>query len=124
MCFDELQKEHLSNKSYLKPGLTLREANTICMDQCRGQCCRGPLILHLEKNEVAEFKEMATYLGIETHISVSHYGAAWVNLSEQIGEHCPMLDPDTSQCLSYNNRPTRCRAFPEKPTPGCPISID
>ena len=124
MCFDELQKEHLSNKSYLKPGLTLREANTICMDQCRGQCCRGPLILHLGKNEVAEFKAMATHLGIETHISVSHYGDAWVKFSEHIGEHCPMLDPDTSQCLIYNNRPTRCRAFPEKPTPGCPISID
>ena len=124
MNSDELPKEHLSNKSYLKPGLDLREANAICMDQCRGQCCRGPLILHLEKNEVAEFKEMAASLGIEAHIFVSHYGAAWVKFSEHIGEHCPMLNPDTSQCLIYNNRPARCRAFPEKPTPGCPISID
>ena len=124
MYYDKLQKERLSNKSYLKPGLTLREATTICMNQCRGQCCRGPLILHLEKNEVAEFRQMAEYLGIETRISVSHHGTAWVKFSEHIGEHCPMLNPDTSQCLIYDNRPTRCRAFPEKPTPGCPISID
>ena len=124
MDSDEINNEHLSNKSYLKPGLTLREANTICMDQCRGQCCRGPLILDLDKNEVAEFKDMAASLGIETHISVSHYGAAWLKFSEHIGEHCPMLNPDTSQCLIYNNRPARCRAFPDKPTPGCPISID
>ena len=124
MDSDELQKEHLLNKSYLKPGLALRQANAICMDQCRGQCCRGPLILDLDKNEVAEFKEMAASLGIEPHISVSHYGAAWLKFSEHIGEHCPMLDPNTSQCLIYHNRPTRCRAFPEKPNPGCPISID
>ena len=124
MDSDELLREHLSNKSYLKPGLTLREANTICMYQCRGQCSRGPLILRLEKNEVEAFKEMGAYLGIEPHISISHYGAAWVKFSEHVGEHCPMLDPDTSQCLIYNNRPNRCRAFPEKPTHGCPISID
>ena len=124
MDSDELQKEHLLNKSYLKPGLALRQANAICMDQCRGQCCRGPLILHLDKNEVAEFKEMGACLGIETNISVSRYGDAWVKFSEHVGEHCPLLDPDTSQCLIYNNRPARCRAFPEKPTPGCPISID
>ena len=124
MDSDELQKAHLLNKSYLKPGLALRQANAICMDQCRGQCCRGPLILDLDKNEVAEFKEMAASLGIETHISVSHYGAAWVKFSEHIGEHCPMLNPDTSQCLIYNNRPARRPAFPEKPPPGRPISID
>ena len=124
MDSDELQKEHLLNKSYLKPGLALRQANAICMDQCRGQCCRGPLILHLGKNEVAEFKEMGAYLGIETNISVSRYGDAWVKFSEHIGDHFPMLDPDTSQCLSYDKRPARCRTFPEKPTPGCPISID
>ena len=124
MDSNEIKNEHLSNKSYLKPGLRLREANTICMEQCRGQCCRGALILRLGKNEVAEFKEMGAYLGIETNISVSRYGDAWVKFSEHIGEHCPMLNPDTSQCLIYHNRPTRCRAFPEKPTPGCPISID
>ena len=124
MDSDEIKNEHLSHNSYLKPGLRLREANTICMEQCRGQCCRGALILRLGKNEVAEFKEMGAYLGIETNISVSRYGYAWVKFSEHIGEHCPMLDPDTSECLIYHNRPTRCRAFPEKPTPGCPISID
>ena len=124
MDSDEIKNEDLSNKSYLKPGLRLREANTICMEQCRGQCCRGALILHLGKNEVAEFKEMGAYLGIETNISVSRYGDAWVKFSEHIGDHCPMLDPDTSQCLIYDNRPARCRTFPEKPTPGCPISID
>ena len=124
MDSDEIKNEHLSHKSYLKPGLRLREANTICMEQCRGQCCRGALILRLGKNEVAEFKEMGAYLGIETNISVSRYGDAWVKFSEHIGDHCPMLDPDTSQCLIYDNRPARCRTFPEKPTPGCPISID
>ena len=124
MDSDEIKNEHLSNKYYLKPGLGLREANTICMEQCRGQCCRGALILRLGKNEVAEFKGMGAYLGIETNISVSRYGDAWVKFSEHIGDHCPMLNPDTSQCLIYDNRPARCRAFPEKPTPGCPISID
>jgi Fe-S-cluster containining protein len=124
MDSNEIKNEHLSNKSYLKPGLRLREANTICMEQCRGQCCRGALILRLGKNEVAEFKKMGAYLGIETNISVSRYGDAWVKFSEHIGDHCPMLDPDTSQCLIYDNRPARCRTFPEKPTPGCPISID
>ena len=124
MDSDEIKNEHLSHNSYLKPGLRLREANTICMEQCRGQCCRGALILRLEKKEVAEFKEMGAYLGIETNISVSRYGDAWVKFSEHIGDHCPMLDPDTSQCLIYDNRPARCRTFPEKPTPGCPISID
>ena len=124
MDSDEIKKEDLSHKSYLKPGLRLREANTICMEQCRGQCCRGALILRLGKNEVAEFKEMGAYLGIETNISVSRYGDAWVKFSEHTGDHCPMLNPDTSQCLIYDNRPARCRTFPEKPTPGCPISID
>ena len=124
MDSDEIKNEHLSHNSYLKPGLRLREANTICMEQCRGQCCRGALILRLGKNEVAEFKEMGARLGIATNISVSRYGDAWVKFSEHIGDHCPMLDPDTSQCLIYDNRPTRCRAFPEKPTLGCPISID
>ena len=124
MDSDEIKNEPLSHNSYLKPGLRLREANTICMEQCRGQCCRGALILRLGKNEVAEFKEMGAYLGIETNISVSRYGDAWVKFSEHIGDHCPMLDPDTSQCLIYDNRPARCRTFPEKPTPGCPISID
>ena len=124
MDSDEIKNEHLSHNSYLKPGLRLREANTICMEQCRGQCCRGALILRLWKIEVAEFKEMGAYLGIETNISVSRYGDAWVKFSEHIGDHCTMLDPDTSQCLIYDNRPTRCRAFPEKPTLGCPISID
>ena len=124
MDSDEIKNEHLSNKSYLKPGLGLREANTICMEQCRGQCCRGALILRLGKNEVAEFKEMGAHLGIETNISVSRYGDAWVKFSDHIGDHCPMLDPETSRCLIYDNRPTRCQAFPEKPTPGCPISID
>ena len=87
MDSDEIKNEHLSNKSYLKPGLRLREANTICMEQCRGQCCRGALILRLGKNEVAEFKEMGAYLGIETNISVSRYGDAWVKFSEHIGDH-------------------------------------
>jgi len=120
----EFQQELLSNKSYLKPDLTLREANTVCMNLCRGQCCRGPLILHLGNNEISEFKKMSACLGKEVHIAVSHHGDGWVKFSEHTGEHCPMLDPDTSKCLIYNNRPNRCRIFPEKPTPGCPISID
>ena len=33
-----------------------------------------------------------------------------------------MLDPDTWACRIYADRPGRCRDFPERLTPGCPLS--
>ena len=87
------------------------------MEQCRGQCCRGALILRLGKNEVAEFKEMGAHLGIETNISVSRYGDAWVKFSEHIGDHCPMLDPETSRCLIYDIVPPDAKRSLKNPLP-------
>ena len=43
--------------------LTPEEASRICMDQCRAMCCRGPLILRLEADEVAVFHREAVHLG-------------------------------------------------------------
>ena len=124
MGSSEMKQKNFPEKSYLKPGLTLEAAHTICMHQCKGQCCRGALILRLEATEVAGFKNRGKSLGIETHISPSLDGGAWVKFTEHAGEHCPMLDQNTSKCLIYSNRPRRCRSFPEKPTLGCAISCD
>ena len=43
--------------------LTPEEASRICMDQCRAMCCRGPLILRLEPDEVAVFHREAVHWG-------------------------------------------------------------
>ena len=49
--------------------LTPEEASRICMDQCRAMCCRGPLILRLEPDEVAVFHREAVRLGTTADIS-------------------------------------------------------
>ena len=124
MDSSEMKQKNFPERSHLKQGLTREVAHIICMNQCKGQCCRGPLILRLEQTEVAGFKTLGRSLGIETHVSPSLDGGAWVKFTEHTGEHCPMLDPNTSECRIYSNRPRRCRSFPEKPTPGCMISSD
>lgn len=106
----------------LKPGLTAEAASRICMHQCRAQCCRGPLVLQLSREEVIEWQGFAEGLGVAATIRRASDGNGWVRFSEHEGEHCPFLDNATSACRIYAHRPQRCRDFPERATPGCAIS--
>jgi Fe-S-cluster containining protein len=92
------------------------------MNICRAMCCQGPLLLELAEDELPSFVEQATMLGVKLEVSKGLQGGGWVKFSDHEGERCPMLDPHTFACLIYENRPRRCREFPEKWTPGCPIS--
>ena len=107
---------------FLRPGLTLEQASHICMNVCRAMCCRGPLVLELAPEEVAGFVDAGASLGIDVNISKGTGGRGLVKFTDHEGESCPMLDPDTLACRIYAARPRRCREFPERPTPGCPIS--
>jgi Fe-S-cluster containining protein len=107
---------------HLSPGLTSEAASQICMHQCRAMCCRGPLILRLTAQETLAMKEQAAALGVPLQVSQAPEGGGWVRFSEHTGERCPMLDATTYACRIYNDRPQRCRDFPERPTPGCAIS--
>ena len=107
---------------HLIPGLTAQDASRICMDQCRAMCCRGPLILRLEKDEVTFFEGSAERLGVELTVTAAPDGSRIVRFSDHPGERCPMLDDATSACRVYEDRPKRCREFPEKYIPGCAIS--
>ena len=102
--------------------LTPETATDICMNQCRGMCCRGPLILRLIGDEPAMFEEKAAALGLAVKVDAAPDGGAWVKFAEHPGERCPMLEDATSACRIYEDRPQRCRSFPERPTPGCAIS--
>ncbi|MBM3924782.1 MAG: hypothetical protein FJ320_02160 [SAR202 cluster bacterium] len=103
-------------------GLTPKAASHICMRQCKAMCCRGPIILRLTREETAAFRSHAAALGVAVKITQAPDGAGWVRFADHAGERCPMLDDVTSACRIYNDRPHRCRAFPEAPTPGCAIS--
>ena len=107
---------------FLKPGLNLEQASEICMNVCRAMCCRGPLVLELGPEEVAGFVDAGRNLGIDVNVDEGAEGRGLVKFGDHAGEKCPMLDPDTLACRIYASRPTRCREFPERPTPGCPIS--
>jgi Fe-S-cluster containining protein len=97
-------------------------ASRICMNECRAQCCRGPLVLHLGADEVAGFRERGAALGEELRLRESTDGGATVVFLEHAGERCPMLDDATSACRIYESRPERCRAFPDRPRADCAIS--
>jgi Fe-S-cluster containining protein len=107
---------------HLMAGLSAEAAGHICMNQCKAMCCRGSLLLVLSSSEVNDFKERAESLGVEPAITRTQDGDGWVRFSEHEGEHCPMLDSLTSKCRIYEDRPQRCRDFPEVLTPGCAIS--
>lgn len=107
---------------HLLPGLTPEAATDICMNQCRAGCCRGPLVLSLEVSEIADFESQAARLGTKVHVALAPDGAGWVKFADYPGQRCPMLDQSTYACRIYENRPQRCREFPEKLTPGCAIS--
>ena len=78
--------------------------------------------MELTLGEAAYFVEQAARLGVELRLNRGEDGRGWVKFSDHTGERCPMLDPATHECRIYERRPKRCREFPEKPTPGCPIS--
>lgn len=107
---------------HLIPGLTPEEASDICMNRCRAMCCRGPLILQLQAEEVENFRRLGTALGVTVSITARPDGGGWVKFGDHPGERCPMLDGDTFGCRIYDQRPQRCRNFPDRVTPGCIIS--
>ena len=108
--------------SFLAEGLTPEQASRVCMDQCRAMCCRGPLILELAPDEAEGFRRRAAALGAEVGFLPLSQGRAGVRFSDYPGECCPMLDRETFACRIYQDRPERCRRFPERLTPGCAIS--
>ncbi len=85
-------------------------------------CCRGPIILRLEPDEVTGFYRAAAELATEARISRAPDGGGNVLFLDQPRECCPMLDPATSACRIYDHRPRVCREFPRKREPGCAIS--
>ena len=102
--------------------LTAEAASRICMEECRAMCCRGPLILRLEPEEVAGFRSAAAGLGVTADISPAADGGGNLLFLDHPGEACPMLDQTTYACRIYDRRPRCCREFPRKPEPGCAIS--
>lgn len=72
---------------------------------------------------MAEFRRHAEAFGVQATIVLERDGAGAVRFLEHEGEHCPMLDGRTSACRIYEQRPARCRAFPEGPRPGCELSM-
>ena len=104
------------------PDLTPEAASRICMDECRAMCCRGPLILRLEPDEIAGFRQAAAELGATAAITPAADGGGSLLFLDHPGERCPMLDPNTWACRHYDRRPRVCREFPRRPEPGCAIS--
>jgi len=102
--------------------LTAEEASHVCMHECRSHCCRGPLYLQLAPSEVEAFRAHGTALGVELDLVEAPDGTGTVSFLEHPGERCPMLDDTTSACRIYEHRPQRCREFPDRPRPDCPIS--
>jgi len=107
---------------HLTSGLTPAEASRICMHECRAKCCQGAMCLQLTAAEAGAFKNHAARLGVALFMVESPDGSAVVPFPEHAGERCPMLDGATSKCRIYEDRPARCRQFPDKLVPGCAIS--
>jgi Fe-S-cluster containining protein len=107
---------------HLAAGLTLEAASRVCMHECRAGCCRGPLVLRLTAAEAQLFRTRALELGVELKLREAGEGSGQVAFLEHPGDHCPMLDDATSACRIYQERPARCRDFPDAPRPDCPIS--
>ncbi|HET6344515.1 MAG TPA: YkgJ family cysteine cluster protein [Myxococcota bacterium] len=94
----------------------------LCMGTCRAGCCQGPAYLPLAAAEVRDFAARALRIGSTVRLRLAADGTAQVRFPEHPGDRCPMLDPATFACRIYETRPARCRAFPEAPRPGCPLS--
>jgi Fe-S-cluster containining protein len=97
-------------------------ATHVCMHECRAHCCQGPLYLQLAAAEVAGFRANAAALGVPLDVVEAPDGSGTVSFLEYPGERCPMLDKASSACRIYASRPQRCRDFPDRPRPDCPIS--
>ena len=101
----------------------MAEASSICMDRCRAMCCQGPLVLRLSREEVGGFTSRAEALGTgPVRVRPLDDGGGLVRFTDHPGDRCPMLDPATWACRIYAHRPGRCQDFPERLTPGCPLS--
>jgi Fe-S-cluster containining protein len=107
---------------HLAAHLTPEAASLVCRHECRAQCCRGPLSLLLTADEVRAFRAHAAALGVELRLAEAPDGTGTIRFLDHPGEDCPMLDGAASICRIYSERPGRCRAFPEKPRPDCPVS--
>ncbi len=92
------------------------------MTECRAQCCRGAMILTLQPHEIPLLQQQSTELGVELKVETRPSGVGWVRFTDHPGSHCPMLDDATSSCRIYDQRPQRCRDFPERVVEGCIIS--
>ena len=109
--------------SYLKPGLTVEAASSICIERCGAQCCQGPLILCLSAEEKRTFKRKADHMGMP--VNMTSFGESWLlKFQDHKDDCCPMLDSETKKCLIYEDRPQQCQAFPVGPIEGCEISSD
>ncbi|MBX7197628.1 MAG: YkgJ family cysteine cluster protein [Sandaracinaceae bacterium] len=108
---------------FRKPGLSVLEAQRLCRDACGALCCQGPQVLVLDAHEVAPMRDHAARLEAELVLHTHPDGRASLRFPDHEDDRCPMLD-DTDACRIYDARPTRCRAFPEGPRPGCVISSD
>ena len=104
--------------------LRLEEASRICMDQCRAMCCRGPLILRLEPDEVAVFHREAVHLGTTADISPAADGGGNLLFLDHPGECCPMLDQATFACRIYEQRPRVCGSFLAGRSRVAPFPVD
>jgi Fe-S-cluster containining protein len=107
---------------HIKVELSTKDASDICMNKCKALCCRDPYILTLLTGEIDSFRTEANNLGISLDIEMSANGEGWVRFSEYEEQSCPMLDSANSICKIYDNRPMRCRDFPDSIIPGCEIS--
>jgi Fe-S-cluster containining protein len=107
---------------YIIAGLTPESASQICLNRCKAQCCKGPLILRLSDEEGSVLENLGKNLGVDIVTTRAPHGGRWLRFSDHAGERCPFLDDATSACRIYHDRPQRCREFPERPTPGCAIS--
>ena len=104
------------------PGMSPVAASKVCMDECGGMCCRGPLILTLLPSEVLSFEEHAARIRVKAKLYRESDGSGSLRFLDHPGDHCPMLDDATSACQIYDDRPKRCREFPDKAIPWCAIS--
>ena len=107
---------------HLAPGLSVEEASRLCRTQCLAQCCRGAMILVLRPEETELLRQRAREFGVTLDVEDKEDGTGWVRFAEHPGAHCPMLDDATSSCRIYEERPRRCRDFPERMVDGCVIS--
>jgi Fe-S-cluster containining protein len=94
------------------------DPSDVCRLQCRAACCQGPLVLRLSAEEAARLTARGAALGVPVVIVPVADGAR-LRFTDHPDDRCPMLDPVGHGCRIYPERPARCRAFPEAPTPGC-----